>query len=107
MARRICEAVRDAREASGLTQRRLADMLGVSQPTVHDWERDREPTLDQIVQLEEAFELRRGDLLRLAGYVADAVPTPEQAIRADRSLKSDARQALLGVLRAYRSRGDL
>ena len=107
MPRPICEAIKAARERAGLTQRQVAEYCAVSQPTVHDWERDREPSLDQLVDLALIFGLPRDQLLRDAGYVRDATPSPEEAIRADRSLQADARAALLGALAAYRARGDV
>lgn len=106
MARHICEAIKNAREVAGLTQRRLAEMLNVTQPTVHAWEVDREPSLDQIAAIEAALELRRGQLLRDAGYVdGDDPPSPEQVIRSDETLTPEDRRALLDVLGLYRGRG--
>lgn len=105
MARPICEAVRTAREVAGLTQRHLADILGVTQPTVHNWEHDTEPSLDQLALIEDALGLRRGQLVRDAGYVDSGDATVEDAIRSDVSLSPGDRRALLDVLSLYRGRG--
>ena len=104
MARRICEAVKRQREIAGVSQRQLADMLGVSQPTIHNWEHDTEPSLDQLAAIEEALGMRAGGLVRAAGYVDEAPPSAEQAIMADRTLAAADRRALLDVLSLYRGR---
>jgi transcriptional regulator with XRE-family HTH domain len=105
MARRICEAVKTAREVAGLTQRQLADMLGVSQPAIHNWEHDTEPSLDALAAVEDALGLRRGQLVRDAGYVDDDPPTIDDVIRSDDSLSPDDRRAVLDLVAFYRARG--
>lgn len=104
MARRICEALREAREVAGISQRQLAEIVGVSQPTIHNWEHDTEPSLGQMNALEEALGLAAGQLARAAGYVADGPITPEQAIMADPTIRPEDRRALLDVLSLYRER---
>lgn len=105
MARRICDALREAREVAGISQRELAEAVGVSQPTIHNWERDTEPSLDQLRAVEAALGLAAGQLARNAGYISGEALTPEQAISADGSLRVEDRQALLSVLASYRERG--
>lgn len=102
---RIGQAIRNARVALGLSQGGLAEAVGVAQTTISKWELDAHPSLDQIEAVCEALGLPRGQLLRDAGYVDDAPASPEEAIRADRSLRPEDRRALLDVLAAYRGRG--
>lgn len=46
--------IRQTREQQGLSQKRLAELLGVSQPTVSDWESGRKnPTLDNLTKIAE------------------------------------------------------
>jgi len=51
-------AIRDARRARGLTQSRLADLSGVTQPTVSSAERGvRRISLDTVLRLFAALQL--------------------------------------------------
>lgn len=48
----IGEKLRDARKAKGYTQNELANLMGVKNNTISDWERGiTEPDIDQINQL--------------------------------------------------------
>lgn len=65
----ICGAIRLALEQAGMSQQELAELLGVRQTSVSKWTTYREPRLDRIASIEDAIGLRRGSLLRMAGYV--------------------------------------
>lgn len=48
----------NARQASGLSQKAVAISLGVSSPTVSDWERERKyPSIDNLKQLADLFSV--------------------------------------------------
>ena len=58
MHQRIREALVEARKAAGLTQRQLAEQLGVRQPTLADIERGKRPLpYERLVKLPK--EIRR------------------------------------------------
>lgn len=68
------------REAAGLTQQAVADQLGVSRPTLTQWEGDRyRPTLEHLSRLDEIYGAR-GEIVRLA----QAARTGEDAARPQR-----------------------
>ncbi len=67
----VCAAIRRAREAAGLTQSDLAIRVGVRQAHVSRWEHGVRPTLERLAEIERALQIRRGDLLRAAGFVDD------------------------------------
>lgn len=61
------------RRRQNLSQASLAGRLGVHQQTVSRWESAGVvPSPSQLTELEDAFELDRGVLLRIAGYLAVA-----------------------------------
>lgn len=50
-------SIKRAREAKGLNQKEVASALGVSQPTVSDWEAGRKtPTRKNLLRLSELLE---------------------------------------------------
>lgn len=94
----MCRAIREAREAAGWTIKRLSDELGVEINQVSGrWEKDREPSLPNIRRIEDALGLRRGYLLRSAGYVED-ITTTEDAIANDQRLTPMQRDLVMGAL---------
>jgi transcriptional regulator with XRE-family HTH domain len=98
--------------ATALNDRRmtgadLSRILGVSSAAVSLWLNSDSLTIkpDNVFAIERALELAPGSLSRLLGYLpVDAAPavTPEEAIVADATLSDDARELLLGALRAAR-----
>ena len=94
---RLSRAVKQARENSGVTQAELARRMGVTQPQISQWETSREPDLDNVARIETGLELRRGAILRLAGYVENG-SSVEEVIQQDASLSSTTRRLLLAAL---------
>ena len=57
----------------GLTQRKVAEALNVSQTIVYLWESGRaHPSYQNLVRLERLFETERGDLLVSLAYELSA-----------------------------------
>lgn len=76
--------IRKGREAKGLTQTALAELVGVTQQSVSQWETDQaDPALDQIPRLAEVLELTAQDIL----------DTVASASRTDRVLARAIREA--------------
>lgn len=58
------EKIRALREAKGLSQRELADALGLDQTTVSAWERGvAEPTVFNLRRLADVLGVSPGELL--------------------------------------------
>lgn len=54
----IGKTLRKIREIKGLSQKQLADMIGVAQSTVSDWEiNENEPSFDAVLRLAKALEM--------------------------------------------------
>jgi transcriptional regulator with XRE-family HTH domain len=73
------------RTAAGLTQNAVADQLGVSRPTITQWERDvHRPSPEHIIELDRLYGAR-GALIRLAegGHPADQSEAPRSLYVAD------------------------
>lgn len=65
-SRRFGAVVREAREASEVTQVDLAARLGVKQPAVSAWEGNKAfPTPGSLVKLADELNLELADLVRL------------------------------------------
>ena len=59
--------IKDAREKSGLTQKDLAEKLGISRAGLSSWELGRtKPDLDTFINLCHVLHIRSDDLLGLA-----------------------------------------
>lgn len=70
--RAIGVALREVREAAGLSQRACADLLGLSPSAMSDRETGvARVQPEELVRLEDALGLVRGEVLRRAGYVHD------------------------------------
>lgn len=79
------------------TQVQLAEILGVAQNTISRWSTgDVEPSLDDLVRLEETCGLPRGHILRSAGYVSE-LASAEDFIAADHRLDPVRRELLLSA----------
>lgn len=62
------EKIRNARKALGLTQRQLADLIGVSNTSVSNWEKDlSRPDADLIQKLCAALRLQPNDFYGAEG----------------------------------------
>lgn len=99
----LAEAIKDA--LGGRTQASLAAQVGLDGGRLSRILSGKvDPgsiTLELIVALEDALELRRGALLIAAGYV-EGVTTAEEAIEMEPGLSRDTRDALIGALRNVR-----
>lgn len=70
--RAIGEVLREVREEHGLSQRRCAELLGVSTSAMSDRETGvARVQPEDLVRLEDALGVVRGEVLRRAGYVRD------------------------------------
>ena len=82
------------------TQTELAKRVGVAQNTLSRWTTGEvEPSLSDLIAIEDACELPRGHILRSAGLVEE-IGTPEQAIATDHRLDRSRRQLLLAAYHA-------
>lgn len=73
----IGDNIRALREVRRLTQRELADLIGVSVETVSLWERSRcKPSVDQLIPLADALQCSVDLILRMG----DPIPEDEAAI---------------------------
>ncbi|GAB6043277.1 helix-turn-helix transcriptional regulator [Endothiovibrio diazotrophicus] len=96
------ERIRAAREAAGLSQRGLADAVGVSRPTVSMWESGeiRSLSAEHLLRLAERF--RRSPewiLYGREGRAAERAPVTPELIAAVQRLDADAQVSLLAFLR--------
>ncbi len=70
-AKDIGERIKEARQASEMTQRALADRLGVTDAIVNMWERGkRRPTLDNLIHIASVLLIDPATLL--TGMVPEA-----------------------------------
>jgi transcriptional regulator with XRE-family HTH domain len=82
------------------TQVQLAQVLGVAQNTISRWSTgDVEPSLDDLLRLEDVCGLTRGHILRAAGYVHD-LGSAEDFIASDHRLDPVRRELLLSAYMA-------
>jgi transcriptional regulator with XRE-family HTH domain len=103
--RRFGQALQRAREECGLSQRGLADALGVSQASVSQWLMGQTaPRPERVAALERVLRMEPSSLARLLGQVSDddrAAPSVSvtQAAEADPRLGSRERRILAAVYR--------
>ena len=110
------EALRRAREASGMSLRTLADEVNASHTVVASWERgEHAPRPARVHMLEHVLDLPAGSLSRLLGYLAavedDGRPGVSvlEAAQADPRLDERDRRILGSVYRELvrnKARGD-
>jgi transcriptional regulator with XRE-family HTH domain len=63
------ELFKQRRQQMNLTQRKVAEVLDVSQTAVYLWESGRaRPSLENTVRLEQLFETPKGELLVALAY---------------------------------------
>jgi transcriptional regulator with XRE-family HTH domain len=103
--RRFGQALQRAREECGLSQRRLADALGVSQASVSQWLLGQTaPRPERVAALERVLRMEPNSLARLLGQVpyddraAPSVSVTEAA-EADPRLGTRERRILAAVYR--------
>jgi transcriptional regulator with XRE-family HTH domain len=104
--RRFGQALQRAREECGLSQRGLADALGVSQASVSQWLLGQTtPRPGRVSALERALRMEPNSLARLLGQVpyddeaAPASVTVTEAAEADPRLGTRERRILVAVYR--------
>jgi transcriptional regulator with XRE-family HTH domain len=103
--RRFGQALQRAREECGLSQRGLADALGVSQASVSQWLLGQTaPRPERVAALERVLRMEPSSLARLLGQVADddrAAPSVSvtEAAEADPRLGTRERRILAAVYR--------
>lgn len=52
------ERIKELRQKKGLTQQKLAEILGIKQNSYSDWETGKnEPSLENLVKLADLFEV--------------------------------------------------
>ena len=104
--RRFGQALQRAREECGLSQRGLADALGVSQASVSQWLLGQTaPRPERVAALEGVLRMEQHSLARLLGQVSDdnraaqASVSVTEAAEADPRLGSRERRILAAVYR--------
>lgn len=98
------EFIRQQRESTEMSVRRLAELAGVSNPYLSQIERGlRKPSADILQQLAKALKISAESLYAQAGLLntdAEVSSVPE-AIQADQHLTDEQKQALLNVYRSF------
>ena len=97
--------IRSQRELANLSLRRMAELAEVSNPYLSQIERGlHEPSMHVLRSIAEALNLSAETILEHAGLIDPAEaqsPDTEAAIKADRRLTNQQKQALLAVYRSY------
>ena len=114
--RKIGELIRFYRQSRNLSQARLAEMIGCATSTIGMYETgNREPNVDVIEALADAFNIRMRDLIpddeeTVTENGLDAVENPNTETPAFRIISSglselppEEQEKILGVLRAMYS----
>lgn len=95
--------IRQQRERTNLSLRKLADRAGISNPYLSQIERGiRKPSAEILKRLSRALEISAESLYTRAGLIDEgsAIPTVVQAVEADRTLSPRQKQVLLDLYRA-------
>ena len=97
------QALRRAREASGLSQRVVGEAVGRTGSAVWQWEEGRgAPDHATVANLEAVLELETGSIAKLLGYVPTGMDRPVslvEALNADPRLDDSGRELLTSVYR--------
>ncbi len=103
------EFIRQQRERTNLSLRRLADKAGISNPYLSQIERGiRRPSAEILKNLSRALEISAHSLYTKAGLIDDELPPVSvfEAIEGDEKLAPDQKKVLLDMYRALiRSNG--
>lgn len=100
---RLSTAFRQAYEAAGLSQQALGERLGIDQSLISKYARGAvEPPLELLPEVDRACGQPLGHVLRLAGYVDDTAADVLAAIKADQTIREDAKVALVDFYRSFR-----
>jgi transcriptional regulator with XRE-family HTH domain len=103
------QALRRARDASGLSQRVVGEAVGRTGSAVWQWEEGRgAPDHTTVANLEAVLELEPGSLAKLLGYVPTGSVGPVslvEALNADPRLDDSGRELLTSVYRWLVRRG--
>lgn len=110
------EKIRKCRKAKGLSQKGLAELLGIQYQSVQDWERDRtKPSTGKIPELCEILDITSTWLLSSGGTkytgkvkMVGREPTPFYGLRAENRkflelferLKPDIQHIIIKLLEA-------
>ena len=95
--------IREQRERSALSIRKLADMTGVSNPYLSQIERGvRTPSAEILRSIGEALSIRTETLYERAGLLdRDEPPGVPDAIDADTRLSRSQKQALMEIYTSF------
>lgn len=107
VARKVWNHVRDVMAERGITVSGVKSLerRGIKRATFYRWERALDTRPDHLTQLEVALELPHGELLRLAGRPAPALPGAAGpvsiAILNAEDLEQHEKEALLRVYESF------
>jgi len=95
--------IREQRERSALSLRKLADQAGISNPYLSQIERGlRRPSADIMQAIAGALSIRAESLYERAGLLDEAaVPGVTEAIEADDRMTSKQKQALVEIYQSF------
>ena len=95
--------IREQRERSALSLRKLADQAGISNPYLSQIERGlRRPSADILKSIARALSIRAESLYERAGLLEDlTVPGVDEAIEADDQLTRKQKQALTEIYESF------
>ena len=95
--------IREQRERSALSLRKLADMTGVSNPYLSQIERGvRKPSAEILRSIGEALSIRTETLYERAGLLdRDEPPGVADAIEAETRLTRSQKQALMEIYTSF------
>ncbi len=95
--------IREQRERSALSIRKLADLTGVSNPYLSQIERGvRKPSAEILRSIGEALSIRTETLYERAGLLdRDEPPGVAEAIEADPELTANQKRALMEIYTSF------
>lgn len=95
--------IREQRERSALSIRKLADMTGISNPYLSQIERGlRTPSADILRSIAGALHIRTETLYEQAGLLdADPTPSVKEAVETDTKLSENQKQALMEIYMSF------
>ncbi len=95
--------IKEQRERSALSIRKLAELTGVSNPYLSQIERGvRTPSAEILRSIAGALSIRTETLYARAGLLDEQeLPAVREAIQADRSLTTNQKQALMEIYTSF------